>query len=389
LPCFSGNYSIKSELKQHGFGDELVTSLKVLPWTAQRVFKFCFLLPVLLTQLSSQELPGVHILGRLRATIVDGDFVHPIFSPDGTKLAYSSVEIEPVCNSGSGKNCPRTELSQIWVRDLIKGTSKRILSSEQSKKYMTYSAFVADLSWPNNQTVKATLLDGDVDACVVSFAATSGRRLHEDCSSMEGDEDNAGRDLKRIFPKESSDWLLRAAASKVKWPTGGTLYLVPKPGWSISDSDWSQRLVIVKPINEKVWLPLSPFDKGLQLLSGYKFGRFFVISLGNPSMTRLVGLQGMDVGFELTLPVAFGKIQPILTSVDWFIFMLSPETRAVANRVWALDRAGKLHSVDEQVVEASASLAAKKIALVRWDPQEKKRLLEIRDLRLPESSTGR
>ncbi len=102
------------------------------------------------------------------ARIDDGDFLHPSFSPDGKRLAYARVWVEE-----------RTELTELYVRDLVSGATWRLLDADSSRKYAVYNAFVYQLRWISNDRLTAFVSDGDVGSTRVEFDVTAQRIVNE------------------------------------------------------------------------------------------------------------------------------------------------------------------------------------------------------------------
>ncbi|MBK7704884.1 MAG: hypothetical protein IPJ30_03700 [Acidobacteria bacterium] len=115
---------------------------------------------------SAQSIPETEFPGRVIATIADGDFVHPTLSPDGKIVAFSRV----VVTGGM-------ELSEIRVRDLGTSQTRVLMTSERSRRYAAYSAYVVRFIWQNNRRFVAEVADGDVDSTLLTFDAVNGRLL--------------------------------------------------------------------------------------------------------------------------------------------------------------------------------------------------------------------
>lgn len=98
------------------------------------------------------------ISNKIIARIDDGDFMHPVFSPDGKRLAYAKVVVRD-----------NTELTEVYVRELASGKTWRLLDATTSVKYATYKAFVNRLDWISNDRLVALISDGDVDSTQVEF----------------------------------------------------------------------------------------------------------------------------------------------------------------------------------------------------------------------------
>lgn len=122
-----------------------------------------------LAALPSIPAAEISLTGETVARIADGDFVHPAFSPDGSKLAYSGVAVED-----------GTELTEVLVHDLTTKKRTNLLDSEASRKYAVYKSFVIGVKWKDANTLEAEISDGDVDSTIVSFDVRSGRIVSEE-----------------------------------------------------------------------------------------------------------------------------------------------------------------------------------------------------------------
>ena len=121
-----------------------------------------------LAALPSVPAAEISLTGETVVRIADGDFVHPTFSPDGSKLAYSGVVVV------DGK-----ELTEVLVHDLTTKKRTNLLDSEASRKYAVYKSFVMGMEWKDNTTLQAEISDGDVDWTIVRFDVRSGKILSE------------------------------------------------------------------------------------------------------------------------------------------------------------------------------------------------------------------
>jgi hypothetical protein len=97
----------------------------------------------------------------------DGDFLHPTFSPDGTRLAYSKVVIED-----------NIELTEVYVYEFASNTTINLLDATRSRDFSVYKAFAYHLEWTSNNTLVAYVSDGDVDTTLVQFDVSAGRIIN-------------------------------------------------------------------------------------------------------------------------------------------------------------------------------------------------------------------
>lgn len=102
------------------------------------------------------------------ARIDDGDFVQPAFSPDGKRLAYVKVVM-----------ADKTELAEVYVRELASGATWRLLDATSARKYAVYKAFIYRLQWVSNRKLLASISDGDVDTTIVEFDVAAQRIVSE------------------------------------------------------------------------------------------------------------------------------------------------------------------------------------------------------------------
>jgi hypothetical protein len=100
------------------------------------------------------------------ASIRNGDFVHPTFSPDGKTLAYSKVLVQ--------RNSENTE---VLLCDLSTQKTSVLLNSRKAKQYATYAAFVTGMNWKSARRLEVFLSDGDVGSTTLTFDPYSRRLL--------------------------------------------------------------------------------------------------------------------------------------------------------------------------------------------------------------------
>lgn len=105
---------------------------------------------------------------RIIVRIDDGDFVHPAFSPDGRRLAYAGTIVRN-----------KTELTEVFIRDLDSGATWRLLDADTSRKYAIYKAFIYKLEWASDTRLIASVSDGDVGTVLVEFDVDAQRIVNE------------------------------------------------------------------------------------------------------------------------------------------------------------------------------------------------------------------
>ncbi len=105
----------------------------------------------------NSQIREIKISENTLATINNGDFVYPKFSPDGKLLAYSKVLVEDIENS------------EVHLFDLQNQKKAVLLNAKRAKKYAVYASFVADLKWLGLNRLQARISDGDVDSTILTF----------------------------------------------------------------------------------------------------------------------------------------------------------------------------------------------------------------------------
>lgn len=103
-----------------------------------------------------------------------GDLIKPSFSPNGRYLAFATVTRR---SSSDAETDEFSELDGTLVADFQTRTVKVLLTPEQSRKYASYSAFVGGIKWLDNQTLRVTYADGDVDWDDLTFRLSDSKLL--------------------------------------------------------------------------------------------------------------------------------------------------------------------------------------------------------------------
>ena len=134
--------------------------------------------------------------------ISDGDFIHPTLSPDGRYLAVSRVIVTKLKNGF-------LKLTDIRIYDLPGGTYRTFLTTAQSKKFASYSAFVIAIRWKSNNRFIADISDGDVDSTEVTFNVVRGK-VSEKANRNAADKN----DLENKAEEESRRRLSEAAQER-------------------------------------------------------------------------------------------------------------------------------------------------------------------------------
>jgi hypothetical protein len=231
-------------------------------------------LPILMIGALATPMAGAANLlianGPPLVSIVDGDYVHPAFSPDGSMLAYARVVA-----GGDG------ELVEVFVRRLKGGRTIRLLDAETSKRYAVYSSFVTELRWPSPNRLAATISDGDVDATTVTYDVTTQAVLEEVASSFDEEIDattsRAQGHLKalRSLPSELPPEALQQALESAVLLDDGSFVLQPQY------AGVDQHLWRLAPSGGLTLLKRMPPGRGPELRGALRFGNDLILVLAS------------------------------------------------------------------------------------------------------------
>ena len=137
----------------------------------------------------------VKVTDKVITEISDGDFVYPIFSPNGKFIAFSKVVLKKVDDHF-------TEFTEIHLYNLKNRKKSVLLDAKTSENYATYKSFVTGLEWVGNKKLIAYISDGDVDSTELTFNIKNKKILSEKFSSFDGIE------LGEIYNEELKDQYL-------------------------------------------------------------------------------------------------------------------------------------------------------------------------------------
>jgi hypothetical protein len=128
-------------------------------------------------KLTDRELPinpKVTVTTKIIATICDGDYVLPQFSPNGRFLAYARVLS---AKDKQGKNFENTE---ILLLDTVAQRTKVLLSADKAKNYAVHQSFVIEINWLDNKQLQVIVGDGDIGATFLIFDILSRKVIKTD-----------------------------------------------------------------------------------------------------------------------------------------------------------------------------------------------------------------
>jgi len=179
-------------------------------------------------QNAATQLEKVPLSGKVVLEITEGDFVHPAFSPDGKRLAYSGVIVQD-----------GTELTTVEVLDIASGDLTTLLDAESSKRFAVYKSFVFDLRWTDHRTLVAHISDGDADVTAVTFDVVKGKILSEEFHGTEDtDLEFAGENRPSFAFPAWPIGVLRSALDNNPVDAGGDRLVVQKRFAGEDDHIW-------------------------------------------------------------------------------------------------------------------------------------------------------
>ncbi len=131
--------------------------------------------------------------GRVIASIIGKDLVHPTLSPDGKFLAYAEVLVQK-----------GVENTAVRILNLKTKKSILLINDKVATKYKTFKSFVSETEWLTGNRLSVTISDGDVDSTLLTFNPSTRKIISK--KSLEPGESifQAGKlvkQIKSIFPK--------------------------------------------------------------------------------------------------------------------------------------------------------------------------------------------
>jgi len=328
-----------------------------------------------LSSFKASPIPEVKISGDLFATIRNGDYVHPTFSPDGKRLAYSKVLVR--------RDFENTEvlLYQLNTRKTLV-----LLNSQRARKYATYKAFVAEMNWRTPRRLEVVVGDGDVDSTRLTFNPLTRRLLREKYESADDIEapsmspvyKQARQQAISIFPEFPRNVLDGALMnSALVIPDKG---IVLQKNYAGHDDDvW---LLDFKSKSLKRLIKIPP--DGLHAFrGGLVFGSSIIIALSRGSNTYLVlyrddMIEGLA---QINSTVFPGQIEIKHRSAEGIVFLI--RTHASYERgdnPLFLFNGERLLQVKEypELYDAAIDPAGQRIAYCYWEGNQ--RHIAVREL---------
>lgn len=295
-------------------------------------------------------------------TIDGGDFVHPAFSPDGKKLAYSRVVVE----RGS-------ELTEVLVQDLAAKDAVTFLDADASRKYAVYTSFVSGMRWIDEKTLEVQIVDGDVDGTLVTFDVVSGDILSEKAYGMDEEfMESAGE--KAFLDKATSAF----PALRREVLRSGT-HFQATDGSAVLQKRYhgEDEHIWFLDAERKEMFRLLELPEGSvhRLRGGFSFGHSIVFLLSLENNSFIIGYQGGKVSKLAEIRTSNSARLEVKHAADEGVVFLVPAHQSYErgnNPLFLFDASG-LKRITEipELYDVEIDPAGQRICLVVWENDQR------------------
>lgn len=322
--------------------------------------------------LSLRPTAEIPVTGKILATLQDGDYVFPRFSPDSRYLAFSHVVLQG-----------NTELTEIHALDLKTFEVKVLLDAKASHKFAIYKSFVSNFTWQDATTLKAGISDGDVNGIDLIFDVAAGKLVGKKPFSLtdnaSGQERALTPELEMAFSSIPGPVLANALANGFR--VGNKKFIVQKNYWKQDNHVWYLD-VEHKTMNRLVEIPE---DWIYSLRGGFASGNAFILLVSFGQEAWLVQHAGGKI--DLLHRFAVKNYQQTnlrveLVRGDRVLFQVStgPDYEKRENFLFVYDKSG-LRKIRETapIYDLDVDPAGTLVCLSQWNG--KKRKLVVRELK--------
>ncbi|MBI3547156.1 MAG: hypothetical protein HY081_11300 [Gammaproteobacteria bacterium] len=230
------------------------------------------------------------LAGKTIFTLENGDYILPSFSPDSHYLAFSRELAEGA-----------TELAEIQALDLKTLRVKTLLDAKSSREFAVYKSFVADFTWKNATTLKASISDGDVNGVNLFFDVALGKLIEKKPLGANDDGASAAKpsnETLAAFPSIPRPALENALQNGFK--VGNDKYVVQKNYWKQDNDIWLLD-VKTKQITKLIVLP----EEWIYSLRGaFAAGNAFIMLVAFNKEAYLARQQAGRLELLYRLPVS-------------------------------------------------------------------------------------
>lgn len=316
-----------------------------------------------LTSFRAEAVNEIKISGKVIATIKNGDFVHPTFSPDGKILAYSNVVVRD-----------KFENTEVLLYNLITRNTSVLLSSKQAEKYATYKAFVGGIIWKDQNRLEVEVSDGDVDSTRLIFNPNTRKLIREipdpfddaEVVPLSLSQEQARKRAIELFPEFQQDVLEDAIRNYA--------LVIPDKGIVLqkhfAGHDSNIRFLDFQTKSIKLLMKYSE-ESAFTLSGGASFNSSFIfLVLKKPKAYLFLYQEGKIKGLaELDSP-NFSEIQIKHSSPQRIVFLVrSHETYERGNNPLFVFDGEQLSQVKEysELYDAEIDPSGRRIAYCYWD----------------------
>lgn len=313
------------------------------------------------------------ISGKRRWRLDEGDFLHPVFSPDGRYLAFTRVVLRGT-----------TELAEAGYLDRRTGKRVILLGADKMSDFAVYKAFVYNIQWRDARRLEFWISDGDVDSTIVTFEIPSNKKLAQRDSGADDESMPTAEHVKLAkqfagaFPEirdHLPDMFQQAErVSASRWVFQKNYSQQDNHVWMVDAATGDHRVLIRLP--EKNW------HYGLR--GAMARGDDLALVLGNGGMVYvlLVDKKGMRIVDRF----AAENYQSVYTNPTgdprnphFVVHTEHVRTRSPARLYhWTRDGIRRL-SDGTEIIEADVSRDGAVVALVSW--QGEKRVIDILEMK--------
>lgn len=306
--------------------------------------------------------------GKILATLKDGDYVLPRFSPDSRYLAFAHVLLQD-----------KTELTEIEALDLKTLKVTTLLDAKGSREFAVYKSFVAGFAWKGPARLKASVSDGDVNGVDLIFDVPAGKLLEKKPLSLENGEEKLVPNMDAAFPSIPPPVLANALANGSR--VGDRKFIVQKNYWKQDNHIWlldADRRQIVKLVDiPEAWI--------YSFRGAFAFGNAFIMLVAHGQEAWLARHVGGRLELLHRLPVKNYQqtgLQVEHARADRVLFQVNtgPEYEKRENLLFLYDASG-LRRIRETapVYDLDVDPAGNLVAVSHWNGN--RRWLTIRELK--------
>lgn len=332
-------------------------------------------LTVCIINAQTKESAEFKIADKTIAAIDNDDVIHPTFSPDSKRLAYSKMIVKD-----------KQALTEIGVLDLQTKKTKNLLNSGQSEKYAVYAAFVYQMKWLDNNRLQALISDGDVDTTEVILDVAKAKIIKENYIEADYSPSTETQALQNRFVKAFPSVSESAAGSAFH---GGIVEKLDDDRILLQfnhvDNDENIRVYNLRDKTVKVVYEMPPVKFRLNFIGGFTDGEDIVFAVNLEDGTKIIRYRNGKSEVLETLPRDendYASFEKKYQSPGKTIFLLKTrgESEATSSSLW-LYKNGVLQRVKDyaKMYDFEYNPATKRAAFCYWS--DKERNIAVREVK--------